>query len=573
MAHAAARPGTETGLAADWRRAAALALALAGSALLLFVFHDRFWWGPDEGAYAHVAERILQGDVLNRDVQDMHAGAINFVNALAFWLFGLDLVSLRYPIVLLGMVQAFLAFRLLEPRGLAVAAVGSLALTAFGFVQFPNPTANHYGIFLAVVAVWMLARVDMKRAGALEALGFLLVTTFLFRQLTGVVVAMGAVTWLLIPADAPAQGGRRRLGRIVLGLMAAGLAAFLFSKTDLVGGLLFGLWPLLVLAEAARRSRADDRSVMTMTGRLALGGAVALTPLLAYHLWHGSLLLWLDDTVGGALALNAMPFTGRLVHAAMILLSARQLLAFDGIAGIANALFWLGVLALPAVNGGLLLRRVRGAGSPADPLLTIAVFHALVSVFHQIPTYLMFSTGLSLAAFVATLAARRPRFAALACAGLAAAVALHYHAAQPATRLVRDYVAGLRMPDVVDSGLPRASLRIAPEDAEAHRRLVALIAREVPEGGAIFAAPFEPQLYFLSQRRNPVRFYNTAIGVRDEAALVETLAILERDRPALLFFRPDDKYNTVLSLALMERLKPSYVLINRIGGLEVYRPR
>ncbi len=562
----------ERRIAADWRRAAALAAALAGSALLLFLFHDRFWWGPDEGAYAYVAERILQGDVLNRDVQDMHAGTINFVNALAFRVFGVDLVSLRYPIVLLGMVQALLAFRLLEPRGLIVATVGAVALTAFGFVQFPNPTANHYGLFLAVVIVWILARVDLKQALALEALGFLLVATFLFRQLTGVVVAMGAVTWLLLSMPASAESGRTWLGRIVLGIMAAGLAGFLLTKTDIVGGLLFGVWPLLALIQAMRRLCADDRAVLALIGRLALGGAIALTPLLAYHLWHGSLGPWLDDTIGGALALNAMPFTRRVVHAAMIVLSIQQLLALDSVDGIVNALFWLSVLALPAVNGLLLLRR---AGAAPEPLLTVAVFHALVSVFHQIPTYLMFSTGLSLVAFVATVSARgpRPRLAALAFAGIAAAVALHYHAAQPATRLVREYVAGVRMPDVVESGLPRVSLRIEPEDAEAHRRLVALIAREVPESGPILAVPFEPQLYFLSGRRNPVRFYNTAIGLRDEAALAATLAILERDKPTLVFFRPDDKYNTALSLALMERLKPHYAPIDRIGGLEIYRLR
>jgi hypothetical protein len=562
------------GIAADWRRAAALAVALAGSGLLLLLFHDRFWWGPDEGAYAHVAERMLQGDVLNRDVQDMHAGYINFANALAFRLFGLDLVSLRYPIVLLGMVQALLVFRLLEPRGLATALAGSLALTAFGFVQFPNPTANHYGIFLAVATIWMLARIDMKRAWALEALGFLLVTTFLFRQLTGVVVAMGAVAWLLIAMPTSADSGRVLLARSVLGVMAAGLAAFLITKTDIVGGLLFGVWPLLVLVQAMRRLRADDRAALALIGRLSLGGAAALMPLLAYHLLHGSLLLWLDDMVGGALALNAMPFTRRIVHAAMIVLSVQQLLALDSLDSVVNAVFWLAVLALPVANGLLLLRQGRSGEAP-DPLLAVAVFHALVSVFHQIPTYLMFSTGLSLAALVATVGARgsRPRLAAAACAGLAAIVALHYHAAQPATRLVREYVAGARMPDVVESGLPRASLRIEPDDAEAHRRAAALIAREVPEGGAILAVPFEPQLYFLSQRRNPVRFYNTAIGLRGEADLAETLAILERDRPTLLFFRPDDKYNTALSHALLERLRPHYAPIDRIGGLEIYRLR
>ena len=230
------------------------------------------------------------------------------------------------------MVQALLVFRLLEPRGLAVATIPDrIALTAFGFVQFPNPTANHYGLFLAVAVVWMLARVDMKQRLALEALGFLLVTTFLFRQLTGVVVAMGAAAWLLISLPAAAEPGRVWLGRAVLGIMATGLAAFLVAKTDIVGGLLFGIWPLLALIQAVGRLRADDRAVLAMIGRLSLGGAIALVPLLAYHLSHGSLVPWLDDMIGGALALNAMPFTRRIVHAAMIVLSAQQLLAFDSL--------------------------------------------------------------------------------------------------------------------------------------------------------------------------------------------------------------------------------------------------
>jgi hypothetical protein len=259
------------------------------------------------------------------------------------------------------------------------------------------------------------------------------------------------------------------------------------------------------------------------------------------------------------------------VHAAIIVLSVQQLLSLDSVDGVVNAVFWLGVLALPAANGVLLLRQCR-AGAAPDPLLAVAVFHALVSVFHQIPTYLMFSTGLSLAAFVATVGGRA-RLGAVAASGAAMIVALHYHAAQPATRLVSEYVAGVRMRALVESGLPRVSLRIAPEEAEAHRRLVDLIAREVPEGGAIFAAPFEPQLHFLSRRRNPVRFYNTAIGLRDEAALAGTLAVLERERPTLVFFRPDDKYNTFLSFALMQALQPRYALIDRIDGLEVYRLR
>lgn len=65
------------------------------SASILIYFHDKFWWPPDDGAYAYVAARISAGDVLNRDIQDIHMGYVNFLNALAFKLFGLQLVSIR----------------------------------------------------------------------------------------------------------------------------------------------------------------------------------------------------------------------------------------------------------------------------------------------------------------------------------------------------------------------------------------------------------------------------------------------------------------------------------------------
>ena len=82
----------------------------------MYYFHNRFWWPPDEGAYAHVAARILDGEVLNLDVQDIHAGYINFANALWLWLFGLDLVSLRYPLAAMGFVQACIIYRILLPE-------------------------------------------------------------------------------------------------------------------------------------------------------------------------------------------------------------------------------------------------------------------------------------------------------------------------------------------------------------------------------------------------------------------------------------------------------------------------
>ncbi len=60
------------------RLSAAEIVAAGGSVAvvcaLLWYFHDRFWWPPDEGVYAYVAQRILAGDRLHLDLIDLHGG-------------------------------------------------------------------------------------------------------------------------------------------------------------------------------------------------------------------------------------------------------------------------------------------------------------------------------------------------------------------------------------------------------------------------------------------------------------------------------------------------------------------
>src|SRR5436309_15372329 len=115
------------------------ALVLAFDLLVLVHLHDRFWWPPDDGAYAHPAERMLHGEVLHRDVHEAHP-AIHFLNEASLALFGNRLVSLRYPLVAASFAQALLVFLLIlsagGPAGELAAAAGALSTTAFGFVQY-----------------------------------------------------------------------------------------------------------------------------------------------------------------------------------------------------------------------------------------------------------------------------------------------------------------------------------------------------------------------------------------------------------------------------------------------------
>ena len=128
------------------------------TAVLLYAYYDKTWYPPDEGNYATVAQRVLNGEVLNGQVQDIHPGYITFVNAEALRLFGLDLLSLRYPLVLASLVQAGAILLVFPPEARWRAAVAAVGATALGAIQFLNPTAHWPCLALTTVLVALLAR-------------------------------------------------------------------------------------------------------------------------------------------------------------------------------------------------------------------------------------------------------------------------------------------------------------------------------------------------------------------------------------------------------------------------------
>jgi 4-amino-4-deoxy-L-arabinose transferase-like glycosyltransferase len=164
----------------------------------MIIYHNRFWAPADEGIYAHVADRILLGQVLHRDVQDLYAGYADFANAAAFSLFGVRIVSMRYPLAVLTVIQAVLLFLILRRRGITTAIVAALVLTSLGFIQFLNPTANWYALFCTVVTIAWLSWSQAGRASRDVVTGMLLGTTFLFRQLSCVFLASGVLVFLLL---------------------------------------------------------------------------------------------------------------------------------------------------------------------------------------------------------------------------------------------------------------------------------------------------------------------------------------------------------------------------------------
>ncbi len=555
---------------------AAFIFVLLFNAVVLGHFHDRFWWGPDDGADAHVAARILDGEVLNRNVQDIHPGYSNFMNALALKIFGHDVVSLRYPHVLVNFLQSCLIFILVLPRGALLAAAAAAGATAVSFIQYLHPSPHWVCLLLFFVIAYVLNRMAPGSRRRLEILGFLLVLMLLFRQLTGIFVAMGVLCFLLTEKASDADDGRRNLARAIVAIMTLGLGWYLATRTSPGAILMYGLWPMGIIACTWRRAELSDAQVISMIRRLALGGIVAALPFILYYLIWGSAAGLYHDAVTAALAMSSLDFIFKVSYAVDLVIALRQIVIWEGPVIALNGLYWIALLLAPLMLGYLVLRRViLDKRMTVHPLAFLGVFYTLVALHFQTPIYFYFAFAAPLVGFLWLASGSEPwrQGAMTAFAALIVVMSLYFQAGQPATRGIDGALRGERGELAKAEGIDGLSLWIEPADIELYRILLGLIEENVTAEETIFALPQNSELYFLSGRRNPFRFYNSGFGVISEADLQQVLKTIENDPPKLVFFRPVDKYNTSASARIMEAVRANYDHLATQGEIEVYRAR
>ncbi|MEL6954145.1 MAG: glycosyltransferase family 39 protein [Pseudomonadota bacterium] len=536
-----------------------------GVALILSIFHDQFWWPVDEGVYAYVAQRANAGDILNRDLIDLHAGYGNLINAWAFRLFGEDLLSLRYPLVAMAAVQAALAFALLRGEGNATACLAALIITAFSFVQFPNPSANWHALFWCFALIWLLRRGPDMSTRQLLAIGLIVGLCFFTRQLSGVHLAFGAVCTLLIAA--PRMEGANRwpaLAAAALPLLI--LTVYLISKGHLFGGLWAGAAPLSLLAIAAWSARITWGFAARVTGLLVAGFGLAALPVVAYGLWNGSLGFWLRDIFVSAFAINNQAFIADAQFLDQILSSVAIALSGHSLAASASGIAWiLLILSVPGLGALTTLRLARL--QPVPPVATVAVFWAVGALHYQIPIYLLFVLPPVLLALLVL----KPRLPML---GLGAALAvwtLVFQVGQPLERGLTGTLAGIRTEPNSPANLPRVSLRIQAADQAMYTELLAAI-----EGGAgpdepLMTLPMNPELNFMTGRVSPTRYYGSPFGLLEASDVDESLARLQDAAPLWVVVRTGDKYLTPLTLELLAEVRRRSAEPHRIGPFELYR--
>ncbi|MFN0318225.1 MAG: hypothetical protein ACKVQA_24640 [Burkholderiales bacterium] len=540
-------------------------------------FFDRFWWAPDEGVYAYVAERMLHGDVLFRDIQDLHAGYVQFLHAGALGLFGADLLSLRYPLAFFTVVQAVVVFKILSRRSLLAATSAGIVASTLTFVQFLNPSANWYALFVFALLVAALGEGRPSHQQIL-LVGFLLGALFLVRQLTAVFVGIGTLAYLLYQLPTRKPNSPSRIGPIIVIVMIIGLAGYLLGKAHDLALLLFAAWPLAMLVCALIQLRPEDKAVVQVLGRIIAGAAIAFAPLVLYFGLHGALDEWFQNAITLAQRITRLDFMNFQGYRTMILIALNSFTNMPDASSVLNGMFWVAILALPPAVGALCLRAVwrsirEKSSLELHAIAYLAPFIALVSVHFQIPIYLMFSAAPLLWALLWFSSAPQSVMPArIACAISLAlvSVGLLFQAGQPLSRGLEGIMAGTTHALSASGGLPKASVAMEADDQAIYSELLAVIKRHSEPEEPILAMPVNPEIYFLSGHRAAVPFFSTAIGLSNQEDLYRALTGLKAHPPRLIVHRTIDKYNTALGDKLLAGLAPGYTLVYKVREFDIY---
>jgi hypothetical protein len=384
---------------------------------------------------------------------------------------------------------------------------------------------------------------------------------------------MGVLSVSLAAAADGARGLQTLYSRGLIGLMLVVLVAYAVATGEPFGALMIASPPAAILVWMLAAPQTSNRATIGIATRLAAGAVIAAAPLIAYHVVNNSISSWLHDIVVTAGTLTTLDFFGRNWYAAAVIAGAYQAISNLEPDKWLNGLYWTAIPVLPLVNGAGILQALRLKTPPANLTFPIiAAFYAVVSLHFQIPIYLYYSTGICLAAIVWQAAGSEHwKLTTTAAAAGLAMVGIVYHAGQPYSRTSLQVLQGVRRAAPLAGGFERCSLRLDEEDREMYHGLVSLIQREVPANGSMFAIPSDAELYFLAGRRNPFRFYNTALGIRTSADMAAAIDLITTRPPTLVTFRPDDKYNTAASWRIMDRVRATYDRIATVGQFEVYR--
>jgi hypothetical protein len=506
---------------------------------------DRGWWPHDEGTLAEPAARILRGELPHRDFVDAYTGALSYVHAAAFALFGRDLTSLRLVL--------FMAFVLWVPALYYVASrfgqpldAGLVCLTAVAW-SVPNYTASMpswYCTFLATFGIAALLRqleTGNRRWLLVAGLcGGISITI----KIVGIYYVAGVLAYLAFKAASDAGMDRREarrglgLGTALAVALAGGVTVILRHRLGAREVVNFEL-PVLALAVFVWwvAGRAPLRSLAILSGRFLAGVTVPVAVFVAPYvatgavgdLLHGvwplrrldyaavvpptpwTLVALFPVGFGLAMSHDRARFSVAEKRAAVVaaaLLAAAALVASKR--NIPYDLTWQSLRALvPVLIIGGLVCVVRRASSAADAqpvvlLLAVCAMCSLVQFPFAAPIYFAYVAPLVIVTAVAV-----GRYCGLLPRPLLW-VLLAFYLAFGVTRLNTGTLATLGIAyvprhDTYALHIEGANLDVTRADQQTYDRMVSLVHQHARSTRFVYATPDCPEVYFLTGLRNPTK--------------------------------------------------------------------
>ncbi len=473
---------------------------------LLSSLYQNTWAAHEDGYFAHVAERLLQGEKLYRDVESRHAGYIHLVNAAAMSVLGPTTAAPRVPVVLLTLLQSAVLFFLFLPNGLLAAVLVSLITTILGYLQCLTPSTHWYCLFLLILMVASLFKLPKNHALRIPLLGFLLGLIILFRQLTGFFAGAGLLCYLFTEDLPEEKKGTPTLPRLLL-LLSAGVLFLNFRETfEINGFLLLGLWPCFLMLWAFFHTRLSNQETFALCLKLGLGLLIAFLPLFIYLAVNQAFFLWMDDVIiRSSRMLKDTPYETWSSYALYQIGGALQIYRHQGFRLPINGLYWFLLPLLSFLNGLLvfLILLKRKALSSQEALHMMTVFYSIVSYTLQIPIYLYYSASLSLISllWISKNYFRRLTPVIFTLASFLLITGLYFHAGQPCQRGIKGMREGERQGLFESEQLSKLGLKIHAPEKQAYEDLIGYIKTKTSAEDSLFVFPNNPEVYFLADRK------------------------------------------------------------------------
>jgi hypothetical protein len=584
---------------------------------------NRGWVPHDEGQFAQTADRILAGEMPHRDFDEMYTGALSYANAAAFRILGQDLRSLRFVLfgVFLLWVPAVYSVASRFGSSLTAGAVTALA-AVWSIPNYPSPVPSWYNLFFAVfglAATLRYVETDRRRwlfvAGVCGGLSFLV-------KLVGLYFVAGILLFLVSREQSQTsdahdrQAGRSRLysAAVCVGLLAfVALLVRAFSVGLTLPKFMVVLLPpvgassLLIWREIQRppassgpRLRKLLRLALPFLAGVVLPVALFLIPFAAgaglQALYRDVFVLPQRRLISASYTMAPLNLllTAPLLAVVWIVLALRR--PVRGFVALVTLLIGGGALAAVLVYSRSSETLYQLAWRPAVYMMPLAVLSAvwlfrrlgdssdvrhqqamlvifvtamcgLVQLPFPAPIYFCYVAPLVVLTMVALFSLRHATGSPLALALVAFYALFAAFRVTPGAIYVTGHAFAAEDPRTPLLLSRARTLRVGDQQAQVYNRLVPLVT-QVANGGALYASPDCPEVYFLTGLPNPTRTIYEFLS-EPRATTADLLTLLAARHVTVVVINTTPEFSGQMPADLRAALRVRYPATTSVGPFEV----